>query len=97
MSKSYGRYKAVGALGGSNTEFYRKRNQYVRRKNRFILSNLLKKCSIDDVTDYYSGFSLPKKDTWAEPTDGTLKIDAKWLNENELNGLYTYKGKYVKK
>jgi len=97
MSKSYGRFKSVGALRGSNTEFYRKRNQYMRRKNRFILSNLLKKFSIDDVADYYSGFRLPKKDTWAEPTDGTLKIDAKWLNEYELNGLYTYKGKYVKK
>lgn len=97
MSKSYGRFKSVGALCGSNTEFYRKRNQYVRRKNRSILSNLLKKCSIDDVADRYTGGSLPKKDTWAEPTDGTLKIDAKWLNEYELNGLYTYKGKYVKK
>ncbi len=97
MSKSYGKYKTVGALYGSNTEFYRKRNQYVRRKNKFILKNLLNKFPLDYVADYYMSFSLPKKDTWVEPTDGTFKIEIKGLDKDFHIGIYPYKGMYIKK
>ena len=97
MSRSYGRYKSVGAIGGSNTEFYRKRNQYVRRKNRAYLKDLLAKFPVDYVGDYYTCFSLPRKDTRKEPTDGTSRINSELLCRFYTTGIYLYDGKHIKR
>ncbi len=80
MGKSYGKYVTIGMCYGSNTEYYRQRNRFLRRKNRHLL-NLAK--SLIDIEEYFP-VKLPKEDQWDEPTDGHWKVFA-----NEIRKRYS--------
>ena len=88
MSKSYGKYKSLGICTGSNTEWYRDRIRKIRNKNKHRIRNILTNYSINEFDDVYNPYSLPKKDTWMEPTDGTIRYDykriKKMMKENNL-------------
>lgn len=95
MSKSYGKYKTVGMFDGNNTEYYRACNRYSRSKNRQIVRNMQANVNPEDYDDEYLDYR-PRKDRWREPTDGTIKINAKDINKDTYRGIYTFKNKVKK-
>lgn len=103
MSKSYGKYKSCGIGTGSNTEWYRDRIRKIRNKNKHRIRNILTNYNINEFDDVYNPYSLPKKDTWMEPTDGTVRYDYKRIKKmmKEFNGwsagMYITKNNKVKK
>jgi hypothetical protein len=103
MSKSYGRYKTCGICTGSNTEWYRDRIHKVRNRNKHIIRNIIANNDIEEFDDLYNPYSLPKKDTWMEPTDGSEKYDHKRIKKmmKKYNGwsggMYITKNNKVKK
>lgn len=103
MSKSYGKYKSCGICTGSNTEWYRDRIRKIRNKNKHRIRNILRNYNINEFDDVYNPYSLPKKDTWREPTDGTVRYDYKRIKKmmKEFNGwswgMYITKNNKVKK
>lgn len=102
MSKSYGKHKTVGICVGSNTEFYRERRKHQRRVNKNRMRNVMANKDADEFDDNYIPYDIVKKDDWEEPTDGTIKFDAKRINNLKQNanrnfGLYVDKNGNVKK
>lgn len=101
MSKSYGRYKTIGICYGSNTQYYRDRARSFRHKNRQIIRNIIANKNIEDFDDQYIDFRQPRKDDWDEPTDGTWKLNCKYLknkkSKNRFNGIYPTKNNKIKK
>lgn len=103
MSKSYGKYKNLGIATGSNTEWYRDRIRKVRNKNKHRIKNILSNFNTEDFDDAYIPYKIPKKDTWREPTDGTVRYTAKdverLVDNNGGNhfGMYVTKDKKIKK
>ena len=102
MSKSYGKYKKVGICDGSNTEYYRNRRKHQRHVNNNRIRNILSKHEINDFDDNYVEFTIPKTDSWDEPTDGTYILNAKEINKLKKEDgakypLYTTKNNKVKK
>lgn len=74
MSKSYGKYKTVGFCTGSNTEYYRYRARHQRRVNNHQIRNVIANNEIEEFDDEFIEYTLPKKDHWEEPTDGSYKV-----------------------
>jgi hypothetical protein len=98
MSKSYGNYKTVGICTGSNTEFYKERRKHQRRVNKNRIRNVIANNEADDFDDKFIPYNIPKKDDWEEPTDGTIMVKAKDLENKECyKGIYTYKSHKIKK
>lgn len=103
MSKSYGKYKSCGIATGSNTEWYRDRIRKIRNTNKHRIRNILSNYNINEFDDIYSPYSLHKKDTWREPTDGTVRYDHKRIKKmmEKFNGwsygMYLTKDNKVKK
>lgn len=98
MSKSYGNYKTQGICYGDNTEYYRERRKHQRRVNNHRIRNVIANSNIDEFDDNYEEFSIPKKNHWEEPTDGTYKVTARDIKKSKRkNGLYVTKNNKVKK
>ena len=99
MSKSYGKYKSCGICTGSNTEWYRDRIRKIRNKNKHRIRTIIANNNIEEFDDLYNPYSLPKKDMWREPTDGTIRYTYKMIKEfNWLSrGIYIAKNNKVKK
>lgn len=78
MSRSYKKYVKVGTCGGfgsGNTEFYKNRRRKTSNKNNHILRNAVAHYGKEDVDEHIYEYKPPKRDDWAEPTDGTRLID----------------------
>lgn len=88
MSKSYGKYKTMGICYGSNTEYYRHRRRHQRHVNKHRIRNTMANTDIDEFDDKYQEFSIPKNNTWEEPTDGHYKLTAKELKKKKWYGSY---------
>lgn len=102
MSKSYGKYKTQGICYGDNTEYYRDRRKHQRRVNNHRIRNVIANNNIDDFDDNYQELTIPKKDSWDEPTDGTYRLharDVKELKEKSRtpSGVYITKDNKIKK
>lgn len=103
MSRTYRKNLRMNTCCGSNTDFYRKRNRYYRRKRNQQLTKI-RKLTIEDFSDTYLDPKYPKKDTWREPTDGYFlltKEEAKKLlnkqnNSNYINNLLVYAKRHLK-
>lgn len=74
MSKTYRKFIKCGICCGSNTEYYRAKNRYCRRKNRHVLRNLLANNHIETIAEVIPPAVKPIHDSWNEPTDGTILI-----------------------
>ena len=103
MSKSYAKYKSCGIGTGSNTEWYRDRIHKVRKRNKHRIRNIIANNNNEEFDDVYNPYSLPKKDTRREPTDGTVRYDYKRIRKmmKKYNGwsagMYITKNNKVKK
>lgn len=103
MSKSYGKYKSLGICTGSNTEWYRMRRKHWRRVNRNRFRNIISKYDNEEIDENFNPYIIPKKNTWEEPTDGTVRYDYKRIKKmmKEYNGwscgMYITKNNKVKK
>ena len=98
MSKSYSKNIFLGMCYGSNTEYYRKRRQLRRHRNKQHLRNALQ---FEDIDENLKECNMPIRDSWDEPTDGGRKYTAKELmkrmkNFPYFNGYLTKKGKIKK-
>jgi hypothetical protein len=95
MSKSYGDYKNCGIATGSNTEWYKVRRRNLRHKNNGIIREILATYLPEEFDEIFTPIKIAKKDHWREPTDGTVRYDAKRINNMvEKNGGHHY-GLYV--
>lgn len=94
MSKSYGKYKTMGICYGSNTEFYRERRKHQRRVNKHRIRNTMANADIEEFDEKYEEFTIPKNDTWEEPTDGHYKLTAKELRDMRKKNKKSY-GVYI--
>ena len=80
MSRSYKKYVKVGTCGGfgsGNTEFYKNRRRKTSNKNNHILRNAVAHYDGDEIDEHIYEYKPPKRDDWAEPTDGTSLYDRK--------------------
>jgi hypothetical protein len=99
MSKSYSKNIFLGVCYGSNTEYYRKRRQLKRRRNKQHLRNALQ---FEDIDENLKECNMPTRDSWDEPTDGGRKYTAKELMRKmkKFPGCFNYfltkKGKIKK-
>jgi hypothetical protein len=98
MSKSYGKYKTCGICYGNNTPYYKDRRRKVRMKNKQRLENMIAHYNPEDYDDVFEPYSIPKKDSWDEPTDGTWKLTAKHLAKSTYKyPYYATKNNRIKK
>lgn len=99
MSKSYSKNIFLGMCYGSNTEYYRKRRQLRRHRNKQHLRNALQ---FKDIDENLKECNMPTRDSWDEPTDGGRKYTAKELMRKmkKFPGCFNYfltkKGKIKK-
>jgi len=85
MSKTYKKKLRIGICYGNNTEFYRERRRRNRRVNRNILRTVLSRHEGEDVDDNLQMVEIHKRDSWNEPTDGTVLMDVDTINRNIIN------------
>ena len=102
MSKSYAKYKSMGICCGHNTPWYRERRRRICRINNNRIRQILATKPIEEFDECFTPYKLPKKDTWREPTDGTIRYTAKkikkLIEKQGYNfGLYIVHGNKVKK
>jgi hypothetical protein len=76
MSKSYSKNIFLGVCYGSNTEYYHKRRQLKRHRNKQHLRNAMQ---FEDIEENLKECNMPTRDSWDEPTDGGRKYTAKEL------------------
>jgi hypothetical protein len=99
MSKSYSKNIFLGVCYGNNTEYYHKRRQLKRHRNKQHLRNAMQ---FEDVDDNLKDCNMPTRDSWDEPTDGGRKYTAKELMRKmkKFPGCFNYfltkKGKIKK-
>ena len=98
MSNSYSKNIFLGMCYGSNTEYYRKRRQLRRHRNKQHLRNALQ---FEDIDENLKECNMPIRNSWDEPTDGGRKYTAKELMRRMkkfpyFNGYLTKKGKIKK-
>lgn len=99
MSKSYSKNIFLGVCYGSNTEYYRKRRQLKRHRNKQYLRNAMQ---FEDIDENLKECNMPTRDSWDEPTDGGRKYTAKELMRKmkKFPGCFNYfltkKGKIKK-
>ena len=96
MSKSYSKIKRIGICTGDNSEFYRERRRSIRTKERQTLKDTLAHTDISDFDDVYTPLNIPLKDDWSEPTDGTITMTGKSIQNDKL-GWRDYRGTYITK
>jgi len=96
MSKSYKKYVKVGTCGGfgsQNTKFYKNRRRKVSNRNNHIVRNAVTHYEGEEIDEHIYEYKLPKRDDWAEPSDGTHlmgKTDADKIMNSE-NDTIPYK------
>ena len=99
MSKSYSKNIFLGMCYGSNTEYYHKRRQLKRHRNKQHLRNALQ---FEDIDENLKECNMPTRNSWDEPTDGGRKYTAKQLmrkmkkDPESFNYFLTKKGKIKK-
>lgn len=99
MSKSYSKNIFLGMCYGSNTEYYHKRRQLRRRRNKQHLRNAMQ---FEDIDENLKECNMPTRDSWDEPTDGGRKYTAKELMKkmkkypDSFHYFLTKKGKIKK-
>jgi hypothetical protein len=93
MSKSYSKNIFLGVCYGSNTEYYHKRRQLKRHRNKQHLRNAMQ---FEDIDDNLKVDNTPTRDSWNEPTDGGRKYTAKEVKKFNYNNIYLKKGKIKK-
>ena len=75
MGKTTHKYLRMGICTGRNTQWYRDRRRNWRRSINHQLRNVIANNAIDDASDMIGrDVDIPKKDSWMEPTDGTVLI-----------------------
>lgn len=104
MSKSYSKIKRIGICCGSNTEFYRAKRRNIRAKEKQAIRDTLTHTNISDFDNVYTPLNIPFKDTWSEPTDGTITMTARAIDRYAIKsphggyaGVYTTKDGKIKK
>lgn len=81
MSKTYRKNIRAGICYGSNTEFYRSRRRRKRRADNNKIRNIVGKCDAQDIDDVLNIERMPKRDSWIEPTDGTVTYRSSDINQ----------------
>lgn len=78
MSKSYRKQVRTGICTGSNTEYYASKRKQLRRRAVQDLHKVVMQKNYDDEPKNTNirGANIKYKDSWNEPTDGTLVITA---------------------
>lgn len=84
MSRTFKKYIRHGICCGSNTEWYRERRKWLRKRNRQELEDALKHFEIEDLSETLIFTKMPKRDSWNEPTDGTRVYVPEDVNDRSL-------------
>lgn len=80
MSRSYRKFVKLGMCGGfgnQNTGFYKNRRRKISNKNKQIVRDAVAHYNPEDIDDHVQEYRPPKRDDWAEPSDGTFILDKK--------------------
>lgn len=72
MSDTYRKNIRVGICCGSNTNFYRKRRRTKRHRDNNRIRAVVANNNIEDIDDVLNIEKIPKRDSWNEPTDGSM-------------------------
>lgn len=92
MSRTFRKYIRHGICTGSNTEWYRARRRWLRKRNRQELWNAIKHFDIEEAAERLSFTWIPKRDGWCEPTDGVQLYTPDEVNDRSIEiedkGLY---------
>jgi hypothetical protein len=75
MSKSYSKNIKIGFCGGksrNNTEYYDQKRKIFKAKDKQTMKNTLAHVNIEDFDDVFESHNEVFKDSWSEPTDGTI-------------------------
>lgn len=72
MSRSYKKVFTTGFCTGSNGWWYKCRRHKYTNEVKHQLRNLMANYNSEDVDDLITTPKWPKRDEWAEPTDGRL-------------------------
>jgi hypothetical protein len=72
MSRSYKKVFTTGLCTGSNGWFYENRRHEHANEIKHQLRNLMANYTPEEVDDRITTPKYPKRDDWAEPTDGRL-------------------------
>lgn len=83
MSKTYRKNIRIGICYGSNTEFYRSRRRRKRRADNNKIRNVVGKYDAQDIDDALNIERMPKRNSWIEPTDGTVTYHSSDINQIE--------------
>lgn len=104
MSKSYSKIKKFGICTGSNTEYYRDKRRNIRAKEKQVFRDTLAHHDVSVFDEVYTPLNIPFKDTWSEPTDGTITMTARAIDRDAIKsphrgyaGVYTTKDGKIKK
>lgn len=77
MSRTYYNVIRVGVCQGNNTPYYKARRRMYRNKLKQSLNRALHNAlSYEEIDEKMCDPRIIKKDSWDEPTDGTMLIDA---------------------
>ena len=87
MARTYKKNIRQGVCGGTNTEFYQKRNRKVRRENKEICRELVN----DDDRDIVLFNDDYRRDDYLEPTDGSYLITDDEIKRDIRSGGNMYK------
>ena len=80
MSKTYRKNIRIGICYGSNTEFYRSRRRRKRRSDNTQIRTVVGKYDGEDIDDALNIERMPKRNSWLEPTDGTVTYRSSDIN-----------------
>lgn len=102
MSKSYSKFVKLGARGGfgsQNSGFYKNRRRKASNKNKQIVRDAVTHYNPEDIDDHVHEYRPPKRNDWAEPSDGTFILDKKDTDRiiNSENSPISYKEFVIRK